>query len=104
ASAIDSNSDNNSILVVVPSGYPHDRSPWVYVAYNYTFVYSQRLIPIDDLQDEVPRGFEQLRQEILGYSSSSGLDASNEGLMGFYIVTIGDRLGPKPAELQERNK
>lgn len=102
ATSIDSNNDSSGILVVVPSGYPHNRSPWVYVAYSYTFIYSQRLNPANDLKDEVPRGFEQLREEILGFSSR--MDDANEGLIGFYIVLIADRMGPKPAELQERQK
>lgn len=102
ATAIDSNSDSGGILVDIPSLYPHDRSPWVYVAVSRTFIYSQRLVTTDDLQKEVPRSFEQLGQELLDCSASP--DASNEGLMGFYIAAIGGRLGPLPTELRGRNK
>ena len=102
ATAIHSSSDSSGIVVVVPSGYPHDRSPWVYVAYSHIFVYAQRLIPTDDFEKEAPQGFEQLRQEIL--DCSFGLDSPNEGLMGFYIVTTGGREGLLPAELLERRK
>lgn len=100
--AIDGSSDSSGILAVVPSLYPHDRSPWVYVAYSHTFIYSQRLIPVCDLEKEAPRGFEQLRREILGCSSSPG--TSEEGSMGFYVVVIGGRDGPLPAEFVERRK
>lgn len=60
---MDSTIDSSGILVVNPAAYPHDRSHWVYVEYSYTFVHSQWLNPADDLQLEVPRGLEQLRQE-----------------------------------------
>ncbi|POS78542.1 hypothetical protein DHEL01_v203074 [Diaporthe helianthi] len=91
--------DDSNILVLVASGYPHNRSPWVYVAYN--FIYSQRLIPAYGLQNEVSQGFGKLRQEIL--ACNSGYDA-DEGLVGFYIVIIANRSGPQPAELQEGDK
>lgn len=99
---IDNGIGRSGILVAVPSAYPHDRSPWVHVAYSHTFVYSQRLIPTHDIRKKPPRGFEQLRQEILDCSSSP--DASNEGLLGFHIVTTGGRSGPLPEELLEHRK
>jgi hypothetical protein len=100
----DSVGDNSGIFVIVPSVYPHDRSPWVYVAYNHTFVYSQRLIPTEDFGKEAPPAFEQLRQEILDCTSTGSRDEADEGLMGFYIVATGNRSGPIPAELLERRQ
>lgn len=100
--AIHKSSESGGILVAVPCIYPHDRSPWVYVAYSHTFVYSQRLITTDDFEKEAPRAFEQLRQEILECSSSP--DELDEGLMGFYIINIWGQDGPKPAELKDRSK
>lgn len=102
ATAVHKSSDVGGILVGVPCIYPHDRSPWAYVAYSHTFVYSQRLITTDEFGKQAPRGFEELRQEILECSSSP--DESDEGLMGFYIINIWGRDGPEPVELKERNK
>lgn len=100
--AIGSNDDSSGILVIVPSVYSHCRSPWVYVAYSYAFIYSQRLITAESLPKEVPRGFEELRQEVLGYSSSP--NQGDEGQMGLYIVCTYDRQTPLPAELQQRGR
>lgn len=100
--AIGSDGDSNGILVVVPAVYCHNRSPWVYVAYSHVFVYSQRHITADSLPEQVPRGFEELRQEILGYSSSP--NQGDEGQMGLYIVFTFDRQIPLPAELQQRGR
>lgn len=100
--AIGSNDDSNGILVIVPSVYCHCRSPWVYVAYSYAFIYSQRLITAESLPKQVPRGFEELRQEVLGYSSSP--NQGDEGRMGLYIVCTFDRQTPLPAEIQQRGR
>lgn len=101
AAALGGDGDTSRILIVLPYVEPHERSPWVYVAYSYVFVYSQLLITADSLPDKVPRGFEELRQDILEESGSL-LDSGDEGQMGFYIVRTDCRLSPTPAELHER--
>lgn len=93
--------DSSGILVVLPFFLPHDESPWAYVAYSYTFVYSQLHITTDSLPERVPRGFEELRQEMLE-DCTSGSNLGDEGLMGFYIVRTDDQACPMPAELKNR--
>ncbi|KAI7783173.1 hypothetical protein LA080_012469 [Diaporthe eres] len=77
--------DSEDILVVVP--FVKSRPPsWVFVAYNYAFVYDQLLITTSFLPERVPQKFEELRQEILEYTPGSDLRDGSEGLMGFYVV------------------
>lgn len=101
AAALGGDADSSRILVVLPYVEPHEQSPWVYVAYSYVFVYSQLLITTDSLPDKVPRGFEELRQDILE-ECASPLDPKDEGQMGFYITRTESRPSPVPAELHER--
>ncbi|KAK7720002.1 hypothetical protein SLS64_002183 [Diaporthe eres] len=77
--------DSTDTFVVVP--FVKSRSPsWVFVAYRYAFVYDQLLITTSFLPERVPQKFEELRQEILEYTSGSDLGDDSEGLMGFYVV------------------
>ncbi|KAG6362092.1 hypothetical protein INS49_010321 [Diaporthe citri] len=77
--------DSSGIFVVVPF-VMSQTSSWVFVTYSYAFVHSQLLITTAILPEPVPRGFEELRQEVLEYTSGSNLGDDSEGLMGFYIV------------------
>lgn len=91
---------SSGILVVLPFFRPHDESPWAYVAYSHAFVYSQLHITADSLPERVPRGFEELRQEMWNVWSS-GSNVRDEFLMGFYIVRTDDQSCPMPAELKK---
>ncbi|POS75144.1 hypothetical protein DHEL01_v206459 [Diaporthe helianthi] len=88
-----------SVLLVMPSVEGHDRSSWAYVAYSCTHIYAQRHITPQDPTEKVPKGFEELRQDVLKHSSSLEED---EGLMGLFIVITEARPGPTPPELRER--
>lgn len=77
--------DCSGILVIVPF-VESQTSSCVFVAYSYAFVHSQLLVTTAILPERVPRGFDELRQEILEYKSDSYLRDNSEGLMGFYIV------------------
>lgn len=58
----------SGVLYVVPSADGHDVTPYVYVAYQYRHVYSQlRITSMDPPEQPLPAGFEELRQEVLGY-------------------------------------
>jgi len=98
------------LVYVVPAVEGHDFTPYVYVAYQYRHVYSQlRITPEDPPEQPVPTEFEQLRQEILGYSDGAGEEGAREvdqedGAMGLYIVYTEDRWAPIPPELEERDK
>lgn len=85
-----------------PSVEGHDRSSHAYVAYSYVHVYAQRRITPDVPPEQVPVGFEELRQEILGYSKDR--EEIGEGLMGLFIVFTDDRPSPDPLEVQERDE
>lgn len=101
---------DSGILYVVPAAEGHDITPYVYVAHQYRHVYSQlRITSQDPPEQPVPPGFEQLREEILGYRASAGDGASQgideeDGVMGLYIVYTEGRSAPNPPELQERYK
>lgn len=78
--------NSQDILVVVPSVKSRSPPSWVFVAYRYAFVCYQLLITASFLPERVPQNFEELRQEILEYTSGSDLRDDSEGLMGFYVV------------------
>lgn len=90
-----------SVLLVMPSIEGHDRSSWAYVACSYAHIYAQRNITPEDPAEQIPQGFEELRRDVLKYSSSSDED---EGLMGLFVVLTEERAGPTPPELRERWK
>ncbi|KAG6361193.1 hypothetical protein INS49_009417 [Diaporthe citri] len=97
-------------LYVVPSAEGHGNTPYVYLAYQYRHVYSQfRITPQDPPEEPVPAGFEQLRQEILGFRIGPEDGAAQEvdeedGAMGLYILYTEERSSPIPPELRERYK
>lgn len=96
----ESGENTDGILYVVPSVEGHDRSPYAYIAYSYVHVYAQRRITPESPPEQVPRGFEELREEILAYSKDR--EENQEGLMGLFIVFTDERPSPDPPELQER--
>lgn len=91
----------SSVLFVMPSVEGHDRSSWAYVTYSCAHIYAQRHITPQDPDEQVPPGFEELRQDVLKYSSRSEED---EGLMGLFVVITEARPGPTPSELRERGQ
>lgn len=109
AAAATANNDNNnsesnsrldSILLVIPWVGGHDSSPWVYIAYSYHQVYAHRQITAQDPPEEMPRGFKELRQEILKHSASP--DDGDEGIVGLFVVFTEGRPGRLPPALLER--
>lgn len=91
-----------TVLLVMPSVEGHDPSSWAYVAYSYAQVYAQRHITPQDPSEQMPQGFEELRQDVLKYSSSS--EENDEGLVGLFVVITEARTGPTPSELLERDQ
>ncbi|KAK7741834.1 hypothetical protein SLS53_004899 [Cytospora paraplurivora] len=94
--------NTTGILLVVPSVEGHTDSAWSYVSYSYAQVYAQRHITAEDPSEQVPPGFQELRQEVLGHSSVP--DHGDEGLLGLYVVATKERAGLVPAGLRERYK
>lgn len=91
-----------TVLLLMPSVEGHSRSSWAYVAYSYAHIYAQRHITPQDPLDQMPQGFEELRQDVLSYSSNSKEDG--EGLMGLFVIITEGRAGPVPPELLERRR
>lgn len=91
-----------TVLLVMPSVEGHDHSSWAYIAYSYVQVYAQRHINPQDNSEQMPQGFEELRQNVLRHSSSS--EESDEGLMGLFVVVTEGRVGSVPPELLERDQ
>lgn len=91
-----------TVLLVMPSVEGHDHSSWAYVAYSYAHIYAQRHITPQDPSEQMPQGFEDLRQDVLGYSSSP--EEHDEGLMGLFVVLTEGRVGSIPPELLERDQ
>ncbi|ROW05792.1 hypothetical protein VMCG_05220 [Cytospora schulzeri] len=108
------NSGGNSsrTRLVIPYIRGHDRASWAYVAYDYFHIYAQRYTAVDDLPEKSPKGFVELRQEILGYSRSAKQDCAglgeirkenkkddDEGQTGMFIVVTEERswTPPEPA-------
>lgn len=91
-----------TVLLVMPSVEGHSRPSWSYVAYSYAHVYAQRHITSQDPLEQIPEGFEELRQDVLRYSLSS--EENDEGLVGLFVVITEGRPGPCPPELLEREQ
>ncbi|ROW01079.1 hypothetical protein VSDG_02847 [Cytospora chrysosperma] len=72
-----------------------------YSAESYVHVYAQGRITPECPPEQVPRGFEELRQEVLAYSKDREGDLQ-DGLIGLFIVFTQERACPNPPELQER--
>ena len=81
--------DKNRFRVVIPLVEGMGHSKTAFVPYAWAAVRVQREVDLDrDLPAEIPKGFEELRQEILGY----GKDVKDkdrigdEGKLGVYLV------------------
>jgi hypothetical protein len=101
----DPNADKNRFRVLIPLYESKPRFKTAYVAYAWVPVRTHREIKMDEaLPAEIPKGFEELRQEILSYEGL-GKDEfgnpatdedkiSDEGKMGVYaIITYNIRGG-----------
>ncbi|KAK4193226.1 hypothetical protein QBC35DRAFT_480954 [Podospora australis] len=72
-----------------------DDSKTAFISYVWTVVQSHRELIVDgDLPSEIPRGFEELRGEILSYAKDLEEKAkiTDEGKMGLYLVVNDDSL------------
>jgi hypothetical protein len=92
----DPDADKNRFRVLIPlvEGMGHAKT--AYVAYTWAAVQVHRELKMDeDLPAEVPKGFEELRQEILGYGKDTNDEdrIADEGKMGVYMVATYDIRG-----------
>jgi len=101
-SQYDSDVDKNKFRVLIPAIEGAGRSKTAYVAYAWAAVRAHREIKInEDLPAGVPKGFEELRQEILGYGKDvgDGDKIADEGKLGIYMVVTYDIRGDYGDEL-----
>ncbi|KAH6615784.1 hypothetical protein B0J18DRAFT_484457 [Chaetomium sp. MPI-SDFR-AT-0129] len=100
-SQYDSNADKNKFRVLIPSIRGAEESNTAYIAYAWAAVRAHRELKMDDLPDEVPKGFEELRQEILAYGKDVDDEGKivDEGKLGIYIVVTYDVRGDYGIEL-----
>ncbi|KAH6615912.1 hypothetical protein B0J18DRAFT_438475 [Chaetomium sp. MPI-SDFR-AT-0129] len=85
----DPDADKNKFRVLIPLVEGAGRCTTAYVAYAWAGVLAHREIKLDeDLPAEVPKGFEELRQEILGFGKdvADGEKIADEGKLGLYMV------------------
>ncbi|KAK4191134.1 hypothetical protein QBC35DRAFT_36305 [Podospora australis] len=89
----DPSADRNKFRVLLPHIEGQGRTQTAYVAYAWAAVRAHREVRLqEDLPEEIPRGFEELRQEILGYGEEEGERVAGEGKLGIYlVVTFGIR-------------
>ncbi|CAP62072.1 uncharacterized protein PODANS_5_490 [Podospora anserina S mat+] len=90
-SHFDPNADKNKFRVLIPSIEGIGRAKTAYVAYAWAAVRVHREVKMDeDLPEEIPKGFEELRQEILSYSGKGDVKEEDkvqeEGKIGIYLV------------------
>ncbi|KAK4163279.1 hypothetical protein QBC43DRAFT_319827 [Cladorrhinum sp. PSN259] len=87
----DPNADKNRFRVLMPSfnGW-HEQSKVAFVSYVWTVVKFYRELDVDkDLPPEVPKGFEELRQEILSFEKdvvSEQDKVKDSGKISLYLV------------------
>ncbi len=85
----DSDADKNKFRVLIPSIEGRGRCKTAYVAYAWAAVMAHREIEMDeDLPTEVPKGFMELREEILGYGKDIRDEGkiADDGKLGLYVV------------------
>lgn len=95
-SQYDSDADKDKFRVLIPAIEGVGRSKTAYVAYTWAAVRAHREIKMDeDLSARVPKGFEELRQEILGYEKDvgDGDKIADEGKLGIHMVVTYDIRG-----------
>ncbi len=96
------NADKNRFRVLIPSVEGMGRAKTAYVAYVWAAVQAHREVRLDeDLPAEVPAGFEELRQEVLGYGRDveDANKIADEGKMSVYLVVTYDIRGYYGEEL-----
>jgi hypothetical protein len=104
-SQLNSNADKSRFRVMITSVQGAGRFKTAYVTYAWATVVAHREVDMErDLPAEVPKGFEELRAEILGFGKGVvGQDrVVDDGRMGVYLVVtydirglVGDRI-PEP--------
>ncbi|KAH6880532.1 hypothetical protein B0T10DRAFT_551731 [Thelonectria olida] len=100
----------DNFRVMIPSREGHNLSTIAYVTYTWVTIYAQREIQLtEDLPEEVPKGFEELRTEILSYNDSVSIapqeKIKDDGKMGLYVVYTYEIRGLyTPQELLDRYK
>ncbi|KAK4199945.1 hypothetical protein QBC40DRAFT_280837 [Triangularia verruculosa] len=94
-SAYNSSADKNGFRLLIPTQEAMERSKTAYISYVWTVVRAHRELNVDeDLPAEVPKGFRELRDEIMGFGKdlSEGEEISGDGKMGLYLVVNDDSL------------
>ena len=98
----DPDADKNRFRVLMPSLESWGRAKTAYVAYAWAAVVAHREVKMDkDLPPEIPKGFEELRQEILGHGKDVKEEdkIADEGSLGVYMVVTYDIRGYYGEEL-----
>ncbi|KAK0726647.1 hypothetical protein B0T21DRAFT_371991 [Apiosordaria backusii] len=93
--AYNPDADKNRFRLLIPTQEAMDDSKTAYISYVWTVVKAHRELKVDeDLPAEVPKGFEELREEIMGFGKDVSEDEkiSDEGKMGLYLVVNDDTL------------
>ncbi len=68
-----SGDSNNRIRLFIPYRMGRKKSAFAYVAYDWIFVYGQRKLRLaEELPDAAPKGFSDLRDEIMGFGAKGG--------------------------------
>lgn len=86
----------NNFRVMIPSDRGHSPSTLAYVTYAWVTFLSQREIRLaEDLPEEIPKGFEELRADVLSHkpSGQGARGAMDEGKLRVYGVTTHDIRG-----------
>ncbi|KAK3316474.1 hypothetical protein B0H66DRAFT_576354 [Apodospora peruviana] len=98
--------DKNRCRVMIPSREGNNDSFVAYVTYAWVTVYAHREPLLEnDLPMEIPKGFEELREEILSFANNSDDKIADEGKMGLFVMyTYGVRGLYVPKEVAERAK
>ncbi|KAK5994639.1 hypothetical protein PT974_05121 [Cladobotryum mycophilum] len=97
--------DRNNIRLIIPARDAHNSSAVAYVTYCWISVYVQHELSLDELPAEVPKGFEEFKNEILSFGANAADDEKtpDEGKMGLYVVyTSGSRGFYLPQEMHGR--
>jgi hypothetical protein len=90
----DDKADKNKFRVVMPAFHPSDIATTAYVTYSWVEVSARpdavhREVKLEqDLAAEPPKGFEELRAEILAFGDQVAAEkkVADEGKMGLYLV------------------
>ncbi len=92
----DPDADKNKFRVLIPSIAGMGRARTAHIAYVWAAVRAHREVKMDeDLPAEIPKGFEELRQEILGHGKEvQDRDRiADEGKLGVYLVVTNEIRG-----------